>query len=120
MIIDNLDFFRDEERITVLDLLSRPEFLAGVREKGGFLREKLGELQGRFPVIREVRGLGLMWGLELDQEGADVVTACRERGLLVNCTQGNVIRLLPPLVVTPDELEAALAVLAEALKAVWP
>ncbi len=53
-----------------------------------------------------------MWGLELAQEGAPLVAACRERGLLLNCTQGNVIRLLPPLVITPEELDAALAILA--------
>jgi acetylornithine/N-succinyldiaminopimelate aminotransferase len=105
---------------TALDLLSRPEFLAEVRDKGSLLREKLGQLKAQLPVIREVRGLGLMWGLELDREGADIVTACRERGLLVNCTQGNVIRLLPPLVVTTGELDQALTVLAQAFKAVWP
>jgi acetylornithine/N-succinyldiaminopimelate aminotransferase len=100
--------------------LSRPEFLAGVRERGAFLQEKLSDFKSRFPVIQVVRGLGLMWGLELAQEGAPVVAACRERGLLVNCTQGNVIRLLPPLVVTPRELEAALAILGDAFEAVWP
>jgi acetylornithine/N-succinyldiaminopimelate aminotransferase len=105
---------------TALDLLSAPEFLAEVRAQGGWLREKLGDFQRRFPVISEVRGLGLMWGLELAAEGAPLVAACRERGLLLNCTQGNVIRLLPPLVITPQELEAALAILGEALKAVFP
>jgi acetylornithine/N-succinyldiaminopimelate aminotransferase len=100
---------------TVLDLLSRPAFLAGVRERGNFLQEKLIDLQSRFAVIKEVRGLGLMWGLELDQDGAPVVNACRERGLLVNCTQGNVIRLLPPLIVRADELNQGLGILAEAL-----
>jgi acetylornithine/N-succinyldiaminopimelate aminotransferase len=103
---------------TALELLSRPQFLAGVRERGTFLQEKLRDFQSRFPVIQVVRGLGLMWGLELAQEGAPVVTACRERGLLVNCTQGNVIRLLPPLVVTPRELEAAMAILGDAFEAV--
>jgi acetylornithine/N-succinyldiaminopimelate aminotransferase len=103
---------------TALEFLSRPQFLAGVRERGTFLQEKLRDFQSRFPVIQVVRGLGLMWGLELAQEGAPVVTACRERGLLVNCTQGNVIRLLPPLVVTPRELEAALAILGDAFEAV--
>ena len=66
--------------------------------------------------ITQVRGLGLMWGLELAAEGAPVVAACRERGLLLNCTQGNVIRLLPPLVITPQELDAALAILAGRLQ----
>jgi acetylornithine/succinyldiaminopimelate/putrescine aminotransferase len=77
-------------------------------------------LQAELPVIKEVRGLGLMWGLELAQEGTPVVAACRERGLLVNCTQGNVIRLLPPLVITEPEIGSALATLREAFKAVFP
>ncbi len=103
-----------------LGLLSAPEFLAGVREQGAVLKEKLSDFKSRFPVIKEVRGLGLMWGLELTQEGAPVVAACRERGLLLNCTQGNVIRLLPPLIITPQELDAALATLRDAFKAVFP
>ena len=105
---------------TALDLLSAPEFLAGVRQRGAVLQEKLATFQSRFPVVREVRGLGLMWGLELTQEGTPVVAASRERGLLVNCTQGNVIRLLPPLIITDQELDAALAILGEAFQAVFP
>jgi acetylornithine/succinyldiaminopimelate/putrescine aminotransferase len=105
---------------TALDLLSAPEFLAGVREQGASLSKRLSALQAELPVIKEVRGLGLMWGLELAAEGAPVVAACRERGLLLNCTQGNVIRLLPPLIITPHELDAALAILGDAFKAVFP
>jgi acetylornithine/N-succinyldiaminopimelate aminotransferase len=105
---------------TTVGLLSRPEFLSGVRDLGEFLRLRLADFQSQFPIVKEVRGLGLMWGIELTQEGADVVTACRERGLLINCTQGNVIRLLPPLVVTPQELDAGLAILGESLQAVFP
>jgi acetylornithine/succinyldiaminopimelate/putrescine aminotransferase len=101
---------------TSLDLLSRPEFLAVVRDRGEFLRAKLADFKNQFPVIKEVRGLGLMWGLELAQEGADVVTACLERGLLVNCTQGNVIRLLPPLIIGEDEINQGLSILEEALR----
>jgi acetylornithine/N-succinyldiaminopimelate aminotransferase len=100
---------------TALELLSRPEFLARVRQRGAFLKERLADLQSRSAIIKEVRGLGLMWGLELSQEGTPLVAACRERGLLVNCTQGNVIRLLPPLVVGVDEINQALGILAEAL-----
>jgi acetylornithine/N-succinyldiaminopimelate aminotransferase len=105
---------------TAISLLSRPEFLAGVREQGVYLSKRLSVLQEEIAVIKEVRGLGLMWGLELTEEGAPVVAACRERGLLLNCTQGNVIRLLPPLVVTSRELDAALAILKDAFKAVFP
>ena len=105
---------------TALSLLSAPEFLAGVRERGVFVEKGLLALQAELPVIKEVRGLGLMWGLELTQEGTPVVAACRERGLLLNCTQGNVIRLLPPLVITPKELDAAIGILRDALKMVFP
>lgn len=102
-----------------LKILCEPSFLAAVREKGDYLKERLQVLKSRFPVVEEFRGLGLMWGLQLSQDGAPVVTACRERGLLVNCTQGNVIRLLPPLVVTKGELEQGLEILAQALKATY-
>ena len=105
---------------TALNLLSAPEFLAGVRERGAFVEKGLLALQAELPVIKEVRGLGLMWGLELTQEGTPVVAACRERGLLLNCTQGNVIRLLPPLVITGQELDAAIGTLRDALKMVFP
>ncbi|MDD2904375.1 MAG: acetylornithine transaminase [Syntrophales bacterium] len=104
---------------TAFGLLSNPEFLAEVRAKGDYLEEKARELQQRFPVIKEVRGLGLIWGLELTQEGAPVVTACRERGLLINCTQGNILRFLPPLIVSKEEMDQGLAILGAALEAVF-
>uniref|UniRef100_A0A7C3Z0R8 Acetylornithine aminotransferase n=1 Tax=Desulfobacca acetoxidans TaxID=60893 RepID=A0A7C3Z0R8_9BACT len=102
-----------------LNILCEPAFLAAVREKGEYVREKLQALQNRFRVIEEVRGLGLMWGLQLSQDGTPVVTACRERGLLVNCTQGNVIRLLPPLVVEKSELDQGMEILSQALEATY-
>jgi|UniRef100_A0A7C3WHK8 acetylornithine aminotransferase len=100
-----------------LDLLSTPEFLASVRDKGAYLEGRLQELRAKFPIIREVRGVGLMWGLELNTEGAPLVAACRERGLLVNCTQNTVIRLLPPLIIEKAELDEGLEILAAALEA---
>ena len=105
---------------TALALLSDPGFLAAVRAKGKYLQNSLKSLQEKFPVIKEVRGLGLMWGLELAREGAPVVNACRERGLLVNCTQMNVIRLLPPLIVSEPDLNRGLMLLEAALHAVFP
>jgi predicted acetylornithine/succinylornithine family transaminase len=100
---------------TALGLLSQPELLSGVRAKGKYVQNSLKLLQEQFPVIKEIRGLGLMWGLELAVEGGPVVNFCREQGLLVNCTQGNVIRLLPPLIVGVDELNQGLRILTEAL-----
>ena len=100
---------------TAVGLLSDEKLLAEVRAKGEYVQKALWQFQAKFPVIKEVRGLGLMWGLELAQEGAPVVTACLERGLLLNCTQGNVIRLLPPLIVGMAEIDRGLGILEEAL-----
>jgi acetylornithine/N-succinyldiaminopimelate aminotransferase len=105
---------------TSVSLLSAPDFLAGVRQRGALVKKGLSALQAELPVIKEVRGLGLMWGLELTAEGTPMVAACRERGLLINCTQGNVIRLLPPLVITDQELDAAMGILRDAFKVVFP
>jgi acetylornithine/N-succinyldiaminopimelate aminotransferase len=102
-----------------LRILCDPCFLEAVREKGDYLREKFEGLKTRFSVIEEVRGLGLMWGMQLSQDGTPVVTACRERGLLVNCTQGNIIRLLPPLVVEQAELDQGMEILTQALEATF-
>jgi acetylornithine/N-succinyldiaminopimelate aminotransferase len=102
-----------------LRILCDPCFLEAVREKGDYLREKFQDLKTRFSVVEEVRGLGLMWGMQLSQDGTPVVTACRERGLLVNCTQGNIIRLLPPLVVEQTELDQGMEILAQALQATF-
>lgn len=101
---------------TAVALLSDENLLAGVRAKGEYLQKALTQLQAKFPVIKEVRGLGLIWGLELTQEGAPVVSACLERGLLVNCTRGNVVRLLPPLIVEMAELDRGLGILADTLE----
>ena len=105
---------------TAFGLLSNPDFLFQVRQKGDYLGEKAALLQQRFPVIQEVRGLGLIWGLELNQDGTPVVTACRERGLLINCTQGNILRFLPPLIVSKEEIDRGLEILTQALEAVFP
>jgi predicted acetylornithine/succinylornithine family transaminase len=105
---------------TAFGLLSNPDLLAAVRDKGDYLGQKTAALKSRFPVIKEVRGLGLIWGLELTQEGSPVVTACRERGLLINCTQGNILRFLPPLIISKEEIDRGLEILAAALEAVFP
>ena len=67
------------------------------------------------PIIKEVRGLGLMIGIELDRPGTPVVERCEKRGLLINCTANTVVRLVPPLTVSEEEITKALAILREEL-----
>jgi acetylornithine/N-succinyldiaminopimelate aminotransferase len=88
------------------------ELLDGVRESGETLTAALRAL----PAVQEVRGRGLLLGAELDRPAADVVNACRKQGLLV-CTAGErVLRLTPPLNVTPEELGQAIEILSEVLR----
>jgi len=78
---------------------------------GNYLRSRLEELKDRYPFITEVRGQGLILGMELTIPGADIVSQALERGLLINCTANTVLRFLPPLIVTPEEIDEALAIL---------
>ncbi|MBI3264776.1 MAG: acetylornithine/succinylornithine family transaminase [Acidobacteria bacterium] len=86
-----------------------------VASVGAFARAKLSELARRHATIQEVRGAGLMWGLQLDREAAPVVDAARRQGLLVNATAKSVVRLLPPLTITEAEVSAAVDMLDRAL-----
>ena len=80
-----------------------------------FSGERLGALAARSPRVREVRGRGLMWGIELTEPAAPFVTAARERALLVATAGPNVLRLIPPLVITLEQLERGVAILEEVL-----
>jgi predicted acetylornithine/succinylornithine family transaminase len=84
---------------------------------GGKMLAELRGWVGLVPCVKEVRGLGLMIGIQLDRPGAKVVERCEKRGLLINCTANTVIRLLPPLNVKEKEIRAALDILREELTA---
>jgi 4-aminobutyrate aminotransferase len=107
----------------VLDTVSDPEFLAAARELGVTLRGRLEALAAAHPEIGEVRGLGPMLAFEFAERTPDraqaVVAAAFERGLiLLSCgLYGNVIRLLPALTITPEELDEGLTILEESLAA---
>jgi predicted acetylornithine/succinylornithine family transaminase len=97
----------------VFDRVSQPAFLAGVREKGATLLEKLQALNS--PHVVAVRGRGLLVGIELDTEVAPLLAAAREQGLLIINAGTHVIRLAPPLVVTREQIEGAVAIIGKLL-----
>jgi 4-aminobutyrate aminotransferase len=107
--------------LAVLDELSAPGFRERAEQIAKLLRTRLDEIAAKHPIVGEVRGLGAMLALELTEPNGDaskaVTTAAREKGLiLLSCgLYGNVIRLLPPLSATDEELERGLAILEEAL-----
>ncbi|HEY2460314.1 MAG TPA: aspartate aminotransferase family protein [Candidatus Acidoferrum sp.] len=83
-----------------LRILDSEKLLANARERGAELRSGLAALASRFDFIREIRGEGLMLGVELSIEGPPFVAEAMRRGLLINCTHDFTLRLLPPLIIT--------------------
>ena len=83
---------------------------------GEYLRKELKSLQKEFPaVIADIRGMGLLVGMELTRDGSSIVKACMEKGLLLNCTAGNVLRFTPPLIVHGRDIDSMIDILDEAL-----
>ena len=95
----------------VLDTIANEEFLNKVEEKGAFLEEKLLELEG----VKSVHRLGLMVGIEIDGDAHDIAAKCIQNGLLI-ITAKNLLRMLPPLIITKDELLEAVNILEKTLK----
>ena len=96
------------------------DLIEHVKKVGAHLEARLRALAAKHPAIVEVRGAGLMWGLELnDGRHAAVHEAAIRQGLLVNRTAGKVIRLLPPLTITEAELDRALVLLDAAFSEVF-
>jgi acetylornithine aminotransferase/acetylornithine/N-succinyldiaminopimelate aminotransferase len=97
-------------------VLTGKNFLERANEKGEYFLERLQGLAKNYPLIREVRGLGLMLAVELDRPGNEIVLNCMQRGYLINCIQGNILRFLPPLIVTKKEINELIKVLSACLE----
>ena len=101
---------------TVETILSEG-ILDNCRNVGDHFFAQLEGLKSRHPLIREVRGRGLMLALELTQPAAAFVDRCMEKGMLINCTNGNVLRFVPPLTLTREDVDKAVGILDEVLEA---
>ena len=90
----------------VLSVVPQPDFLAHVREMGAYFLEELKKLAAKYPsLVKDVRGQGLITGMELTVPGAPVVDGCRENGVIINCTMGNILRFVPPLIVEKQDID---------------
>ena len=101
-----------------LDIVEQEELLTNIRARSAELNAGLTRLQARFDFIREVRGEGLILGVELSREGGPYVTEALRRGLVINCTHDFTLRLLPPFIVTAAQVGEFLDKLETALKTV--
>jgi predicted acetylornithine/succinylornithine family transaminase len=85
--------------------------IPAVESLGGYFLEGLRGLQKKYSFVKDVRGKGLLVGMELDFPGKDVVTSCLREGLLINCTMDTVLRFMPPLIITEEEIDKLLQAL---------
>jgi len=99
--------------VATLETLLHEGILANCRASGAYLQAELERLARKYPFIAAVRGRGLMIGVELSIEGGELVKAALQRGLLINCTVGKVLRFVPPLIITRKEIDRAMCVLDE-------
>ena len=102
--------------LAVLDEMEKLAFLPHVAKVGAYFQDQLGALREKYPrLITEVRGRGLMLGAQLTRPGRDIVNDCLARGTIINCTAGDVLRFVPPLIVTEEQVDEMIAILDKVL-----
>ena len=101
--------------LAALEALEADHLLANARKVGAYFKERLEELKVRHPAVQEVRGLGLMLGVEFDRDVRPFLLKAMEEGVIINCPKENVWRFLPPLVVSEGEVNRAVALLDDIL-----
>ena len=99
----------------VLRILLEDGVLDQCKAKGAYLTKGLQALTERIPFIKEIRGRGLLQGLELSIEGKPIVMECLKRRVIINCTMGHVLRFVPPLIISKAEIDRLLTILSEVL-----
>jgi len=103
--------------ISFLKVLQEENLITKCKEKGEYFKKKIEELKEKYPkFIKEARIIGLMVGLEIEKDGPEIVKKCLEKGVLINCTAGNVLRFLPPLIVKEKEIDYLIEILDEIFK----
>jgi acetylornithine/N-succinyldiaminopimelate aminotransferase len=98
--------------LATFESIESGKLLFNVNRTGKYMFAKLERLKKKYPdIIKEIRGLGIMAGVELYIEGDEIVKACKDRGLLINCTQKNVLRIMPPLTVKRGHVSRAVRII---------
>jgi len=101
--------------LAVFEAIKREKLLQNTKRQGAYLTKKLEALKEKYRFIKEVRSMGLVIGVELSVEGDSIYSKCLEEGLLINCTQGNILRIMPPMNVTKLEIDKAISILDKVL-----
>ena len=100
----------------VLDAIEKDRLLENANKMGDYLLKQLNRLKRRYPkIINNIKHKALMIGIELNIEGKDIVDRCFKRGLLINCTQVNILRIMPSIAVKRSEINKAVKILSEVI-----
>ncbi|OWT32944.1 aspartate aminotransferase family protein [Methanobrevibacter sp. 87.7] len=97
----------------VLDFMDEENLSENAKKMGEYLKDKLNTLKDKYDFVSDVRGLGLLVGIELTMEGGDIVDKMREKGVLINCTAGNVLRIAPALIISKEDIDSMIEKLDE-------
>jgi acetylornithine/succinyldiaminopimelate/putrescine aminotransferase len=101
--------------LEVVRVLLEENIIDHCKKIGVYFKERLSWLKNRHELIEDVRGMGLLLGMKLKIEGDQIVASCMEKGFLINCIQGNILRFIPPLIIEKEEIDALAACLDEIL-----
>jgi predicted acetylornithine/succinylornithine family transaminase len=101
--------------IAVIEAIEEDSLLQNAAELGQYAKDKLLELKQKHFIIDSIRGIGLMIGVQLTKPGKEIVDKCLEKGLRINCTNETVLRFMPPMIVTKDQIDQAVDILDAAL-----
>ena len=101
--------------LAAMQTMLHDNVIENAAEMGEYFKQKLTVLAEKHSMIKDIRGAGLMIGVEIDGEGSEIVNKCREKGLLINCAGSSVLRFLPPLIVQRADIDAAVDILDQAM-----
>ena len=97
--------------VAVIEAIEQENLLENADQLGRYTMDKLEQLKQKHSIIDSVRGVGLMIGVQLNSSGTGIVDKCLENNLRINCTQGTVLRFMPPMIVTKNQIDQAIEIL---------
>jgi acetylornithine/N-succinyldiaminopimelate aminotransferase len=102
--------------VAVIEAIEQENLLQNASELGQYIKDKLEQLKQKHSIIESIRGIGLMIGVQLTGPGSEIVNKCLEKGLRINCTHNTVLRFMPPMIATKEQIDQAIEILDSVLE----
>ncbi|MBI5208307.1 MAG: aspartate aminotransferase family protein [Candidatus Firestonebacteria bacterium] len=101
--------------LAVIDTILSEKLIKNAKQMGKYLSGRLNDLKEKYSFIKDIRGLGLLVGMEMSHPAHNIIEKCRDKGVILNCIQNTVIRFAPPLIVTKHDIDFMIKILNEVL-----